>query len=267
MLKSVVIKPTKSHTSTVIFLHGLGDSGHGWSQIGQMASSLLPNVKFIFPHAPVLPITLNNGYQMPAWYDIVSLHNINAKQDEKGMTESCSKIDELIQFEINIGIPSDKIVVGGFSQGAAMSLLYGLTCNHKLGGIVALSGYLPLSAKIEELKTAFNNETRFFMGHGTLDDVVKFQYGKSSADKLKNLGYSVDFRSYNDLGKESIKHADSFENTNKKQVIRQLIKKSTTLSIFYQKYNKKFICAVRPSEFENLSIFCGRRKLHLTSSV
>ncbi|OMH80061.1 Acyl-protein thioesterase 1 [Zancudomyces culisetae] len=196
MLRAVIRPPTKKHTATVIFLHGLGDSGHGWSSIADSLSSSLPHVKFIFPHAPSIPITLNFGMSMPGWYDIFSLENLD-KHDEKGLLNSVSQVNSLISQEINQhGISASRIVLGGFSQGAAMSYLTGVTSELKLGGIIALSGYLPLGNKISTMVTETSKAVPIFAGHGTADPVVRYEYGTKSVDALKKLGYNVDFKSY-----------------------------------------------------------------------
>jgi predicted esterase len=155
-LRSVVINPVKTHTATVLFLHGLGDSGYGWKSVGEMLAPLLPNVKWVFPHAPSIKVTLNFGQTMPAWYDIYSLDKSIKKQDEAGILQSVTSsyfcfdiVEQLIANEINSGIQSERIIVGGFSQGAAISLLTGLLSQFKLGGIICLSGYLPISEKVD----------------------------------------------------------------------------------------------------------------------
>lgn len=130
-MKPIIIPPSAAHKSTVIFLHGLGDSGHGWHGAAEMLSHNLPNTKWILPHAPSIRITLNYGASMPGWYDILSL-SPNAREDEPGLYKSVGFISGLISDEIKSGIPSDKIILAGFSQGAALTLLYGISTNIKL---------------------------------------------------------------------------------------------------------------------------------------
>lgn len=130
-MKPLVISPSAAHKSTVILLHGLGDSGHGWYSAAEMLSVQLPNTKWILPNAPSIKITLNYGASMPGWYDILSL-TPNAKEDETGLYKSIGFISSLISQEISSGIPSEKIVLAGFSQGAAVSLLYCISTNVKL---------------------------------------------------------------------------------------------------------------------------------------
>ncbi|KAI8851766.1 Phospholipase/carboxylesterase/thioesterase [Chytridium lagenaria] len=195
-VKSVVVNATAGHTATVIFLHGLGDSGHGWLPVAQELSLGLPHVKFILPHAPQIPITLNGGFRMPGWYDIISLDKTARQEDRPGMLKTVEIIDALIQREIDAGVDSKRIVLGGFSQGSAMSLLTSLTTNHKLAGIVALSGYLPLATEAGEIAKPSNQWTPYFMGHGTSDNVVEYTWGKMSAERLKEIGRDVTFKSY-----------------------------------------------------------------------
>ncbi|KAI8825327.1 Phospholipase/carboxylesterase/thioesterase [Chytriomyces cf. hyalinus JEL632] len=200
-LQSIVVQATKPHTATFIFLHGLGDSGHGWSQLGEMLSPMFPHVKFVFPNAPSIPITLNGGYRMPGWYDIMSLDPKTRKEDESGMLQTVEIINKLLAEEISGGIKSKRIVLGGFSQGSAMSLLTSIKTDIKLGGIVGFSGYLPLADKVTESATSANQWTPYFMGHGDVDEVVAFEWGRMSADKLKeSMGRQVTFKTYKGMG-------------------------------------------------------------------
>ena len=214
---------TARHTATVIFVHGLGDTGHGWASAVEnwRRRQRLDEVKFILPHAPHIPITCNWGAKMPGWYDIVSLelpvpcvggrltatvqHTIDGNaeslrknEDEAGILLSQAYFHDLIQKEIDSGIPSDRIVLGGFSQGGAMSLFAGLTAKVKLAGIVALSSYLLLSLKFAELlpKPEFNKETPILMAHGDRDRVVNTALGKKSFDVLKGMGYNATLKIY-----------------------------------------------------------------------
>ena len=202
-LSFVSIKPTTKHTASVIFLHGLGDSGHGWREVGQLLGPALPHIKWIFPHSPERSITVNGGARMPGWYDIISLERIVGQEDEVGMLESKSLIQELIDAELDLGIPNTRIIVGGFSQGAAMSLLTGLGSKIKLGGLAVLSGYLPLGPKLASWQESANKETPIFMAHGSADPVVLYSNGKDSADRLIKSGYQVDFKTYSGMGHSS----------------------------------------------------------------
>lgn len=199
---------TARHTATVIFVHGLGDTGHGWAGAVEnwRRRQRLDEVKFILPHAPSIPITCNMGMKMPGWYDIHSIdgnvESIRRNEDEAGIVLSQAYFHELIQKEIDAGIPADRIVVGGFSQGGAVSLFSGLTSKVKLAGIVALSSYLLLSLKFAELvpKPEANKETPIFMGHGDSDQVVDTELGKKSYELLKGLGYNPTLKIYKDMG-------------------------------------------------------------------
>lgn len=200
----LVFPPAARHTATVIFVHGLGDTGHGWAPAVEnwRMRSKLDEVKFILPHAPQIPITANMGYRMPGWYDIVSIDgspdSLRRSEDEAGILLSQKYMHSLIQSEIDSGIPSDRIVLGGFSQGGALSIFSGLTAPFKLAGIVALSSYLLLSLKFAQLvpKPEHNKETPVWMGHGDSDNVVNFQLGKRSYEMLKEMGYNATFKVY-----------------------------------------------------------------------
>ncbi|KAB5562797.1 Phospholipase/carboxylesterase/thioesterase [Coniochaeta sp. 2T2.1] len=203
-LPPLVFPPAARHTATVIFVHGLGDTGHGWAPAVEnwRLRSKLDEVKFILPHAPQIPITANMGYRMPGWYDIVSIdgspESLRRSEDEAGILLSQKYIHSLVQSEIDSGIPSDRIVLGGFSQGGALSMFAGLTAPFKLAGIVALSSYLLLSLKFAQLvpHPEFNKDTPVWMGHGDRDNVVNFQLGKKSCDMLKEMGYNATLKVY-----------------------------------------------------------------------
>ena len=199
---ALIVPALKRHTATVIVAHGLGDSGSGWVFLAESYRKLnkFEEVRFIFPNAPNIPITINSGMHMPGWYDITSFSSIGSRsEDETGILRSQKYFHDLISAEITKGIPSNRIVLGGFSQGGAMSLFGGLTCPQKLGGIFGLSSYLLLQDKIQANIAAAgdaNKETQIFMGHGDRDEVVKYEFGKLTAEKIKELGYSVEFKTY-----------------------------------------------------------------------
>ncbi|CAK4034262.1 Acyl- thioesterase 1 [Lecanosticta acicola] len=201
---ALVVPALKRHTSTVIVAHGLGDSGAGWMPLAEeyRRRSLFPETKFVFPNAPNIPITVNMGMRMPGWYDIADFGDLaNRSDDEAGVLRSQKVFHTLIEEEIKNGISTDRIVLGGFSQGGAMSLMAGITNPTKLGGIFGLSCYLLLQGKIRDLvpKDSPNQKTPIFMGHGDADPVVQYQWGKITADKLKEWGWNVDFRTYRGL--------------------------------------------------------------------
>ncbi|KAF2635083.1 Phospholipase/carboxylesterase [Massarina eburnea CBS 473.64] len=220
-LKPFVVPALKRHTATVIVAHGLGDSGSGWLFLAEnwRRRSKFEEVSFIFPSAPNIPITLNGGFRMPGWYDIKSLGDLASRDaDEEGIIKSRDYFHSLIDAEIAKGIAANRIVIGGFSQGGAMSLISGITYKNQLGGIFGLSCYLLLHQKIKELVPADNpnQATPIFMGHGDADQVVAHKFGKSSADELVKLGYKVDFRTYENLvhsaDPEEIDHLESYLN-------------------------------------------------------
>lgn len=164
--------------------------------------SKFPETKFIFPNAPSIPITVNMGIRMPGWYDVTDFGDLtNRSEDEQGILRSQKVFHNLIADEINNGIPSERIVLGGFSQGGAMSLMAGITCPTKLGGIFGLSCYLLLQGKVKDMVPADqpNQKTPILMGHGDADPLVKYQWGRATAEKLTEWGYDVDFKTYRGL--------------------------------------------------------------------
>ncbi|KAL2269471.1 hypothetical protein VTJ83DRAFT_1655 [Remersonia thermophila] len=196
---------TARHTATVIFIHGLGDTGHGWASAVEnwRRRQRLDEVKFILPHAPSIPITCNGGFRMPGWYDIHTIdgnaESLRKHEDEPGIRASQAYFHDLIQKEMDAGIPADRIVIGGFSQGGAMSLFAGLTAKAKLAGIVALSSYLLLSLKFADIVAEagnVNKDTPIFMAHGDQDRVVHTELGRKSHQLLKDLGYKAELKIY-----------------------------------------------------------------------
>lgn len=201
---ALVVPALTKHTSTVIVAHGLGDSGAGWMFLAEnwRRRNAFEETKFIFPNAPNIPITLNMGMRMPGWYDIADLGQLaNRSEDEAGIVRSQKVFHTLIEDEINAGIPTERIVLGGFSQGGAMSLMAGVTCPTKLGGIFGLSCYLLLQGKVKDMVPAANpnKATPIFMGHGDADPVVKYAWGKKTAEQLTEWGWDVNFKTYKGL--------------------------------------------------------------------
>lgn len=198
--KALVVPAVKRHTATVIMAHGLGDSGVGWVSLAQnfRARQKFEEVKFIFPNAPAIPISVNFGMSMPGWYDITTFDDLQAGQDEVGIMRSRTYFHNLIKEEIDGGIPSERIVIGGFSQGGAMSLFSGVTCPTKLGGIFGLSCYLLLHNKLKDFvpKDNPNKDTPIFMGHGDSDPLVLPQWGQRTAKVLTEAGWKVDLKMY-----------------------------------------------------------------------
>ncbi|PCH40774.1 Phospholipase/carboxylesterase [Wolfiporia cocos MD-104 SS10] len=186
-LKFLTVNPRAKHTATVIFVHGLGDSGHGWKPVADMFSmdAGLSHIKWILPHAPLMRVTANMGMEMPSWFDILDFEG-KEQEDEAGMLRAVAQLNKLIDAEVNAGIPTERIVLGGFSQGGTISLLAALTSERKLGGVTMLSAWLPLMRKIKTMATPRNIETPMFWGHGEDDPLIEIDFGVRSVDLLKN---------------------------------------------------------------------------------
>ncbi|KAG5350807.1 Acyl-protein thioesterase 1 [Termitomyces sp. T112] len=184
-LKFLTINPVQRHTATVIFVHGLGDTGVGWKPVADRfkIDPKLLHVKWVLPHSPIRKVTANMGIEMPSWFDIYSF-GFNTDEDEKGMLESARSINQLIANEIASGIEASRIVLGGFSQGGTMSLLTGLTGERRLAGIAALSSWLPLKSKFKSLASSQASSIPVFYGHGSADPLVKIEMCEDSAEFL-----------------------------------------------------------------------------------
>ena len=196
LLPRVELESAPNPTAAVIWLHGLGADGHDFAGlVPELDLSNCPPIRFVFPHAPSLPVTVNGGYVMPAWYDILGT-NLVSQQDSVGIQASERAIVALIEHEVALGIPADRIVLAGFSQGCAMALHTGLRLPKRLAGIMALSGYLPLADRLGAERQPANAQTPVFMAHGTQDPVVVIARGEASRDALVALGQPVDWRSY-----------------------------------------------------------------------
>lgn len=182
--------------ASVIWLHGLGADGNDFVPIVQELNLQgCPAIRFIFPSAPVIPVTVNGGYCMRAWYDILGADLIE-REDSKGIRTSARLIEALIAREEMRGIAASKIVVAGFSQGCAMALHTGLRHAQKLGGLIALSGYLPLANSLGAERNVANANTPIFMAHGLMDPVVPIDRAEASRAMLLALGYQVDWHTY-----------------------------------------------------------------------
>lgn len=184
--------------ASVIVLHGLGADGRDFVPIAQeLDLSAIGPVRFVLPSAPVRPVTLNGGYGMRAWYDIYPPSRTGPRrEDEAGLRESQAIVHQLIEREAGRGVPAQRTVLMGFSQGCAMTLLAGLRAPQRLAGLVALSGYLPLSTQTGAEISDANRGVPVFMAHGRHDDVVIIERGEAARDALCALGYPVDWRSY-----------------------------------------------------------------------
>lgn len=212
-LEIIAVEP-KHHQAdaTIVWLHGLGADGNDFIEIAEQLG--LPNdhrVRFLFPHAPIRAITVNNHMHMRGWYDIFSFDDINGREDAAGINHSAKLLGITIQQELAAGIASSNILLAGFSQGAAMSLYTGLRYSKSLGGIIALSGYMPLIPDKLKLNHsdfkitqhhqnhglhAANTQTPIFMAHGLYDQIVPFDFGKKSYHYLTSLTYNVQWQTY-----------------------------------------------------------------------
>src|SRR5665213_1082312 len=194
---AVLLSPgTAAATASVIWLHGLGADGHDFVPI--VPDLRLPPalaVRFVFPHAPVRPVSLNHGLEMRAWYDIKML-SIDSAEDADGIAVSAARVDRYLERERALGIASNRIVIAGFSQGGAMALHSGLRCKQGLAGILALSAYLPLRQRLAMEASEVNRGTSILMCHGRQDPVVAVQYGMLSRDALLQQGYDVQWKEY-----------------------------------------------------------------------
>lgn len=187
-------RPSPSHT--VIWLHGLGADGNDFVPIVDELSLPKLGIRFIFPHAPMMAVTINGGFVMRAWYDILDAGLNTRKEDEQGVRASQNMIAGLINKEVARGIPASRIVVAGFSQGGAMALQTGLRYPGRLAGLMALSAYLPLTSTLARERQVANQQTPIFMGHGTIDDVVPMSLAARSRDHLEQAGYRIDWYEY-----------------------------------------------------------------------
>lgn len=184
---------SKTPTSSVIWLHGLGADGHDFVPIVDMLK--LPNTRFILPHAQYKKVTINNGYEMRAWYDLFGL-TLGSPEDEAGIREAQTYIEALIDNELARGIPSNSIVLAGFSQGGAIALHTALRYRKKLAGVLALSTYLPLKTFLPDEKSLENQKTPILMAHGTSDEVISLETNQVSLAVLQEENYQVNWHQY-----------------------------------------------------------------------
>jgi phospholipase/carboxylesterase len=192
LLESVQVDARPEPDAAIIWLHGLGADGHDFEPlVPQVQAAVDARLRFIFPHAPVRPVSLNAGMPMRAWYDLIGLDRTSV-QDEAGLADSASRITALIRRENGRGIASDRIVLAGFSQGGALSLYLGARYPERLAGIVALSCYLPVASKLRTEASAANRATPIFMAHGSVDGVVDESLGLESRAVLEAHDYRVD---------------------------------------------------------------------------
>ncbi|MFG6430451.1 alpha/beta hydrolase [Roseateles sp. LYH14W] len=196
MLETHEIETGPHPRTTLIVLHGLGADGHDFVPIcGELDLTALGPVRYVFPHAPQRPVTINNGYVMRAWYDI-RVTDLVREEDEGGLRESQQQIAELIDRERERGVPAARIVVMGFSQGCAMTLMTALRYPERLGGAVGMSGYLPLASLAAAERSAANADLPIFLAHGTHDPIVPHARGAASRDALRAMGHEVEWHDY-----------------------------------------------------------------------
>ncbi|HZX27353.1 MAG TPA: alpha/beta hydrolase [Telluria sp.] len=196
LLDHIEIETQPNPQVSVIWLHGLGADGNDFVPIvRELDLTGLPGIRFIFPHAPTMPVTINGGYIMRAWYDIRGTE-LMRQEDEGGLRSSQRLVEAFIANEKARGIPARRIVLAGFSQGCAMTLQAGLRHPEQLAGMLCLSGYLPLSAQVEAERSAASVQTPIFMAHGTMDPVVPYARATASRDMLKAMGYRIEWHDY-----------------------------------------------------------------------
>ena len=186
----------KHPVASIIVLHGLGADGSDFVPVAEALDlSAVGAVRFVFPHAPVRPVTINGGYRMRAWYDILGT-DLQRREDDAGLRESQRAIAALIDRERDRGIAARRIVLAGFSQGCAMTLMTGLRYPERLAGLAGMSGYLPLAASTAAERSEANRDLPIFLAHGSADPVVAIERGSASRDALVALGHAVEWHDY-----------------------------------------------------------------------
>ena len=196
LLQNIEIETAPNPQVAVIWLHGLGADGNDFVPlVNELDLSSLPGIRFVFPHAKTMPVTINGGYVMRAWYDITGAE-LTRREDEGGLRASQRDVEALIAREKARGIPASRIILAGFSQGCAMTLQTGMRHPEKLAGMLCLSGYLPLAGVVANERSEESLATPIFMAHGTHDNVVPFARARESKDVLVSLGYQVEWHEY-----------------------------------------------------------------------
>jgi len=196
-LETIEHETAPSPRAAVIVLHGLGADGNDFVPVAhELELAAVGPVRYVFPHAPTRPVTINGGYVMRAWYDILGLDMHERREDEEGLRESQRLVEALIEREKERGIAANRIVLAGFSQGCAMTLMTGLRHRERLAGLVGLSGYLPLAAATDAERHDANREVPIFLAHGTADPVIPIARGRQSRDALVAMGHAVEWHEY-----------------------------------------------------------------------
>jgi phospholipase/carboxylesterase len=199
LLETIEIETAPNPTAAVVWLHGLGADGNDFAPIvPELRLRVAPPIRFVFPHAPMMPVTINNGHVMRAWYDVSfgDLEGKTRQADERGVRASQAEVERLLARENARGVPSRNIVVAGFSQGGAIALQTGLRHADRLAGIMALSTYLPLADKLPAEASAVNRDVPIFYAHGTYDPVIPLAMAAASRERLTAEGYSVQWHEY-----------------------------------------------------------------------
>ena len=195
-LEVIEVETAPHPTASIIILHGLGADGNDFVPVArELDLRSVGAVRFVFPHGPTRPVTLNGGYVMRAWYDILGTDLVR-REDEAGLRESQTAIEALIAREVERGIPASKIVLAGFSQGCAMTLMTGLRHPEPLAGLAGLSGYLPLAATTAQERSAASRQVPIFLAHGRSDPMIALARATASRDTLLALGHSVEWHEY-----------------------------------------------------------------------
>ncbi len=213
LLEHIQIETNDNPDIAIIWMHGLGADGNDFvPMVRELDLDGLPGIRFIFPHAKTMPVTINNGYVMRSWYDIAGLEAAR-REDENGLRASQKDIEAFIEREKARGIPASRIILAGFSQGCAMAIQTGLRHPEQLAGLLCLSGYVPLSAKLATERTDASKSTPIFMAHGRYDNVVPFNRAEASRDLLVSLGYQLEWHEYamqHSLCLEEVQHISAW---------------------------------------------------------
>jgi phospholipase/carboxylesterase len=213
VLEHIEVNTSENPEVSIIWMHGLGADGNDFVPlVDELDLKGLPGIRFIFPHANTMPVTINGGYVMRAWYDIIHT-DLGRQEDEKGLRESQILVETLIAREKARGIPANRIILAGFSQGCAMTLQAGLRHPEKLAGLMCLSGYVPLADKVATERAAITTQTPIFMVHGQMDPVIPVQRAIASRDLLQSLGYQVEWHEYymqHSLCQEEVVHISAW---------------------------------------------------------
>ncbi|XP_059149395.1 acyl-protein thioesterase 1-like isoform X2 [Physella acuta] len=214
------VQPKDKASASLIFLHGLGDTGHGWSE--NFREFNFKNIRCICPHAPLKPVSLNAGMVMPSWFDIRGLDQ-NSPEDEQGIKDSSKELQQLIAKEISEGIPPEKILIGGFSQGGAVALYTAFGTDVKIGGVVALSTWMPMNKYFtNDSNTKYNVNVPVLQCHGTSDPIVSFRWGQATHEIIKTFNPNAQFKSYSNMGHSSSPR----EMSDVKAFIQEVLKES-----------------------------------------